>query len=105
CSCNSTCTRERKSVASSEIPLLIQGGMGVNVSNWGLARAVSSGGERLGVRTMGVVSGTGIAVVVARRLQDGDIGGHIRDAFDAFPYPEMVKGVWNAWYIEGGQRK
>ncbi|MDO8750449.1 MAG: nitronate monooxygenase [Dehalococcoidia bacterium] len=77
--------------------------MGVNVSNWGLARAVSSGGERLGVNTMGVVSGTGIAVVVARRLQEGDIGGHLRNAFDAFPYPEMAERVWDTWYIEGGK--
>ncbi len=77
--------------------------MGVNVSNWGLARAVASGGVRLGVRTMGVVSGTGIGVVVARRLQDGDLGGHIREALDAFPYPEMAERVWDAWHIEGGK--
>ena len=87
----------------SEYPLLIQGGMGVNVSNWQLARAVSLGGKHFGVNTMGVVSGTGIAIVVARRLQDGDIGGHLRTAFDAFPYPEMAERVWNSWYIEGGR--
>ena len=57
----------------------------------------------MGVKTMGVVSGTGIAVVVARRLQDGDRGGHIRDAFDAFPYPEMAERVWGSWYIKGGK--
>ena len=42
--------------------------MGVAVSSWQLARAVSS----LGL--LGVVSGTAIDVVVARRLQDGDPG-------------------------------
>ncbi|MBI2172015.1 MAG: nitronate monooxygenase [Chloroflexi bacterium] len=77
--------------------------MGVNVSNWQLARAVASAGDRLGVRTMGVVSGTGIGIVVARRLQDGDPGGHIRKAFDAFPYSEMADRVWDAWYVEGGK--
>ena len=98
-------TPERRSVAHSEFPLLIQGGMGVNVSNWELARAVSSEGECLGVKTMGVVSGTGIGVVVARRLQDGDPGGHIRDAFAAFPYPDMADRVWDTWYVEGGKPK
>jgi NAD(P)H-dependent flavin oxidoreductase YrpB (nitropropane dioxygenase family) len=77
--------------------------MGVNISTWQLARAVSSAGERLGVRTMGVVSGTGIGVVFVRRLQDGDPGGHLRRALDTFPYPEMAERVWDAWYIEGGK--
>ncbi|MBI4338505.1 MAG: nitronate monooxygenase, partial [Chloroflexi bacterium] len=77
--------------------------MGVNVSNWQLAGAVSLAGERLGVKSMGVVSGTGIGVVAARRLQDGDPGGHIRTAFDAFPYPEMAERVWDSWYAEGGR--
>ena len=52
---------------------------------------------------MGVVSGTGIDTVVARRLQDGDLGGYLHDAFDAFPYPEMAERVWHHWYIEGGK--
>ncbi len=77
--------------------------MGVSVSNWKLARAVAVGGARLGIKAMGVVSGTGIGTVVARRLQGGDPGGHIRAAFDAFPYPEMAERVWDTWYVEGGK--
>ena len=52
---------------------------------------------------MGVVSGTGIGIVVSRRLQDGDPGGRTRTAFDAFPYPEMAERVWDTWYVEGGK--
>lgn len=40
-------------------PIIIQGGMGVAVSAWPLARAVAETGQ------LGVVSGTGIDVVVA----------------------------------------
>ncbi len=96
-------TSEKRSESPSRFPLLIQGGMGVNISNWELARAVSSVGERLGVKTMGVVSGTGIGSMFARRLQDGDPGGHVRNAFDAFPYPELADRVWHTWYVEGGK--
>ena len=53
-------------------PELIQGGMGVGVSNWRLARAVAMAGERLGESVLGVVSGTGLPVMLVDRLQDGD---------------------------------
>lgn len=56
------------------LPATIQGGTGVGVSNWRLARAVSLRGER------GVVSGTAIDTVLVRRLQDGDPGGQMRRA-------------------------
>ncbi|MBT3687321.1 MAG: nitronate monooxygenase, partial [Actinobacteria bacterium] len=59
---------------SRELPLLIQGGMGVAVSDWRLARAVSLTGQ------LGVVSGTAIESVMVRRLQLGDPGGHTRRA-------------------------
>ena len=95
-------TSERRSGASSQLPRLIQAGMGVRVSNWQLARAVSSGGERLGLKTMGVVSGTGIGGVFARQLQGGDPGGYFREALDAFPYPELADRIWRTWYVEGG---
>lgn len=58
--------------------------MGVGVSNWRLARAVSSLGQ------MGVVSGTVIDTVLARRLQDGDPGGHMRRAMEAFPLRQVA---------------
>ncbi len=50
-------------------PVLIQGGMGVAVSNWRLANAVSRSSA------LGVVSGTALDTVLIRNLQDGDPGG------------------------------
>jgi nitronate monooxygenase len=81
----------------TQLPRIIQGGMGVAVSSWRLARAVSIRGQ------LGVVSGTGIDTVVARRLQLGDPGGHLRRAFDAFPLPEAAERVWNRYFIAGGK--
>lgn len=78
-------------------PRIIQGGMGVAVSNWRLARSVSQLGQ------LGVVSGTAIEAVLARRLQLGDEGGHMRRALDAFPDPAMAERIWNRYYQEGGK--
>lgn len=78
-------------------PQIIQGGMGVAVSSWTLARAVSRLGE------LGVVSGTGLDTVLTRRLQVGDPGGHMRRALDAFPIPEMAERVWKRYFVEGGK--
>ncbi len=71
--------------------------MGAGVSWWYLARAVSQLGQ------MGVVSGTAIDLIVARRLQDGDQGGHLRRAFDHFPFPEMAARVWKKYFVAGGK--
>ncbi len=71
--------------------------MGVGVSNWVLARAVASAGQ------LGVVSGTGLAVVFARRLQMGDPGGHMRRAAEAFPYQAIARRIVDHYYIEGGK--
>ncbi len=71
--------------------------MGVAVSSWRLARAVSSRGQ------LGVVSGTAMDSVVARRLQLGDPGGHLREAFDAFPVPGVAARVWDRYFIKGGK--
>lgn len=60
---------------------LIQGGMGVYVSNWRLARAVASAAPG---QTAGTVSGTALDVVYVRLLQLGDPGGHARRALEAF---------------------
>ncbi len=54
-----------------QYPEIIQGGMGIGVSHWCLAKAVSMQGQ------MGVVSGTAIDSVIVRRLQLGDPGGDI----------------------------
>ena len=71
--------------------------MGVAVSDWRLARAVSSEGQ------LGVVSGTGIDTVFVRRLQLGDPDGPIRRALDAFPIPGVVDGILDRYFIEGGK--
>ena len=71
--------------------------MGAGVSNWNLAQAVSRIGQ------LGIVSGTGLAEVVARRLQDGDPGGHARRAFEHFPFPQMAQRVLDAFFIPGGK--
>jgi NAD(P)H-dependent flavin oxidoreductase YrpB (nitropropane dioxygenase family) len=84
-------------VASSTLPRIIQGGMGVAVSSWRLARKVSMTGE------LGVVSGTGLDIVVARRLQDGDPDGDLRRALDAFPVREVADEVLEHYYLEGGR--
>ena len=78
-------------------PRIIQGGMGVAVSTWRLARAVSMRGQ------LGVVSGTGIDTVLSRRLQLGDVGGHMRRAFDAFPFKDIADRVWERYHREGGK--
>lgn len=78
---------------------VIQGGMGVGVSGWRLARAVSLEGE------LGVVSGSGIAVVMARRLQKGDEGGHVRRALGAFPDRDKARWAVEQYFVEGGKRE
>lgn len=82
---------------------LIQGGMGVYVSNWRLAQAVAK--ERPGI-AVGTVSGTGLDVVYVRLLQLGDPGGHVRRAFDAFDDQFGVtigKKICDRYFIEGGK--
>ena len=78
-------------------PVVIQGGMGVAVSSWQLARAVSVTGQ------LGVVSGTALDVVLARRLQDGDAGGDARRAVGAFPVPAIGARVLHRYFREGGR--
>jgi nitronate monooxygenase len=80
-----------------QFPKIIQGGMGVGVSNWRLANAVSKLGQ------LGVVSGTALDSLFVRRLSDGDLGGDMRRGLDAFPFPEMAKRVWDEFYIPGGR--
>jgi NAD(P)H-dependent flavin oxidoreductase YrpB (nitropropane dioxygenase family) len=71
--------------------------MGVAVSSWQLARLVSQTGQ------LGVVSGTALDVVVARRLQDGDAGGHMRRALAAFPVPAIAQRILKRYFREGGR--
>jgi nitronate monooxygenase len=78
-------------------PKIIQGGMGVGVSNWRLAQAVSKIGQ------LGVVSGTALDSVFVRRLADGDKGGHMHRGLDAFPFQEMAKRIWQEYFVQGGK--
>ncbi len=78
-------------------PVLIQGGMGIGVSGWPLARAVSRRGQ------LGVVSGTGVDSLFVRRLQDGDLGGHLRRAMERFPMPEVAAAALREWFVPGGR--
>lgn len=78
-------------------PRIIQGGMGVAVSGWSLARAVSQAGQ------LGVVSGTALAVVLARRLQLGDPGGELRHAMAQFPVPSVAARVQADFFVPGGK--
>ena len=84
--------------ADGQWPVVIQGGMGVAVSSWQMARAVSQVGQ------LGVVSGTALDVVIARRLQDGDVNGDVRRAVEQFPVPAMAKRVLHRHFREGGRR-
>jgi NAD(P)H-dependent flavin oxidoreductase YrpB (nitropropane dioxygenase family) len=78
-------------------PAIIQGGMGVAVSGWRLARAVSQAGH------LGVISGTAMDAVIARRLQDGDPTGDYRRALEHFPSPAMAERVLKRYFVEGGR--
>src|SRR6476646_5638222 len=82
---------------------LIQGGMGVYVSNWRLARAVAM--ESPGA-TAGTVSGTALDVVYVRLLQLGDPGGHARRAlaaFDSLFGTEIGRKITDRYFIDGGK--
>ena len=78
-------------------PKIIQGGMGIGVSNWRLAQAVSKLGQ------LGVVSGTALDSLFVRRLADGDKGGHMRRGLDAFPFPQMARRIWQEYFVPGGK--
>ena len=52
---------------------------------------------------IGVVSGTGLDAVITRRLQLGDIGGHMAEALAHFPIKEMAERVWERYFIPGGK--
>jgi NAD(P)H-dependent flavin oxidoreductase YrpB (nitropropane dioxygenase family) len=83
--------------SSASYPRIIQGGMGVAISGWRLARTVAQQGQ------LGVVSGTALDMVAARLLADGDPGGHLRRAFEHFPLPAVAEEVLRRYYRSGGR--
>ena len=82
-----------------DIPRVIQGGMGVGVSNWRLARAVGRTGN------MGVVSATVIDTLMVRRLQDGDPEGDTRRALAHFPDQRITEDILARYFIAGGKAR
>lgn len=77
--------------------MIIQGGMGVGISGWALAHAVSQCGQ------LGVVSGTAMDACLVRRLWDGDPGGHYRRALEAFPIPGVAQEIMDWWFRPEGR--
>ena len=77
-------------------PQIIQGGWsrGLQLETCQCCRAL---------RTIGVVSGTALDAVVVRRLQLGDLGGHMRRALEQFPFPEMARRLLDRYFISGGK--
>ena len=76
----------------SSYPLIIQGGMGIAVSSYHLAKAVSMAGQ------LGVVSGTAIDAVMAMRLHYGDILGNVRRSLNNFPVKEIGQQMIDKFY-------
>ncbi len=83
-------------LSTTTLPKLIQGGMGIAISSWKLARVVASRGQ------LGVVSGTAIDRVVACRLQEGDKDGSIRQAAEKFPDQGLAARVLQRWFKPDG---
>ncbi len=81
---------------AEDLPRIIQGGMGVAVSYWRLANTVARNGQ------LGVVSGTALDSVLARRLQLGDPYGAIRRALSKFPWPDMAQRSVDTFFVPGG---
>jgi NAD(P)H-dependent flavin oxidoreductase YrpB (nitropropane dioxygenase family) len=82
-------------------PELIQGGMGVGVSDWKLARAVAESGERLNRPVLGIVSGTGLALTMVNRLRQGD--PNTKRALEAFCVPEIAQEVLDKYWLGVGR--
>lgn len=79
------------------LPGIIQGGMGVAVSHWRLARTVAQAGG------LGVISGVGPDLLIARVLQDGDPGGHVRRVLEHYPDQTFVEATLNRYYLPDGR--
>lgn len=82
---------------AERLPRIIQGGMGAAVSDWRLANVVARHGQ------LGVVSGTALDSVLARRLQLGDPCGAIRRALSRFPWPDMAQRILDAFFVPDGK--
>jgi len=77
------------------LPKIIQGGMGIAVSDWKLAKAVAQKGQ------LGVVSGTAIENVMIRRLQNGD--RNTLKALKAFPIRAISEKIMSKYFLAEGK--
>jgi nitronate monooxygenase len=71
--------------------------MGAGISAWTLANAVARVGQ------LGVVAGTALDLILARRLQAGDPGGHMRRALAHFPLPGVAERLLERYFVAGGK--
>ncbi len=83
-------------MTADALPEIIQGGMGVGVSGWELAKAVSIAGG------LGIISGVALDAQLIRKLQLGDINGHIRQALSHFPLKKLANQIVERYFVEGG---
>lgn len=81
---------------STDIPKIIQGGMGMAVSGWKLARAVSMLGQ------LGVVSGVAPEILLVHNLGIGDPEGHYRRALGHFPNRLIAENIIRLFYRPKG---
>ncbi len=72
--------------------------MGAGVSAWTLANAVSKAGQ------LGVVAGTALDAILARRLLVGDPGGHMRRALEHFPIPGVAERILERYFVPEGKQ-
>ncbi len=81
-----------------ELPDILVGGMGFNITDWSFTNLLA----RLGI--LPTLSGVGAHTLVTRILQEGDIGGHIRRASKYFPFQKNnnAERVINKYFVEGG---
>ncbi len=83
---------------AGQLPPVIQGGMGVGVSSWRLARQVAQNGG------LGVISGVASDLLVARWLEDGDQGGHVQAAMAEYPDQDFVAATLGRYYRPEGRK-
>ncbi|MDH4159106.1 MAG: nitronate monooxygenase [Actinomycetota bacterium] len=79
------------------LPAVIQGGMGVNISSYRLARTVAAAGG------LGVISGVAPDLLLARWLQDGDPTGEVRAAMAGYPDQAFVAETLDRYFLDGGR--
>ena len=52
---------------------------------------------------LGLVSGTAMDAILARRLQRGNVGGHMHRALERFPIPGVAQHLLNRYFIPCGK--